>query len=112
VESLILLELASIHARHHARVEPTFLLIDEFLDAHHTSWQVAALERLQELAGHAQLAIISHSPAVVNEMSGTWTATVLDAHRTTDDRQIYAPIDFEIETSAAPPNPLDPEVPS
>ena len=32
IEPLIMLELAGVHARHHARVEPTFLLIDELLD--------------------------------------------------------------------------------
>lgn len=50
IESLILLELAGVHARHHARVEPTFPIIDEAFDMHHPREQIAALQRLQTTA--------------------------------------------------------------
>src|SRR6266699_5209614 len=45
IEGLILLELAGVHARHHARVEPTFLILDGLVDFYHSSTQIASLER-------------------------------------------------------------------
>ena len=47
MQSLILFELAGVHARHHARVEPTFLMIDGTLDFRSPRAQIAGLERLQ-----------------------------------------------------------------
>ncbi len=64
-ESLILLELAGIHAQHHARVEPTVLLVDELFDFYHEKSQIAMLEQLAKTAEHAQVAVISHLPTVV-----------------------------------------------
>jgi energy-coupling factor transporter ATP-binding protein EcfA2 len=109
LESLILLELAGVHAGHHARVEPTFLLVDELLDFYHPHAQIAALARLQTAAEHAQIAVITHSPTVVNEMSGEWTPTTLDHHWPSDIHVHDRPIDFEIETTTTPPTASDPQ---
>jgi predicted ATP-dependent endonuclease of OLD family len=109
MESLILLELAGIHARHHARVEPTFLLIDELLDFYHPSAQIAAVERLQTVAEHAQVAIISHSSIVVDALSREWMLTALDYPQPSDIHLRDCPVDFEIETTTAPPTAFDPQ---
>ncbi len=109
MESLILLELAAVHARHHARVEPTFLLVDGLFGHQLFSEQIAALERLQTVAEHAQVAVIGYSPAVINEVSREWTLTALDHHRSSDIHFHDCPIDFEIETTTAPPTAFDPQ---
>ena len=108
VESLVLLELAGVHARHHALVEPTFLLIDELIDKYHVDAQIAGLERLQMMAGHAQIAIVSHSLPLISEMSNEWTVTELGHHRRSEIHGYDCPIDFEIETTATPPTAFDP----
>ncbi|GAB1690696.1 ABC transporter ATP-binding protein [Krasilnikovia sp. M28-CT-15] len=77
LQTLILLELAGLHARHHARAEPTFLLLDEFLDFHNAGVQVEALQRLQAAAEHAQVAIVSHSPVLLAEAPCDWAVTEL-----------------------------------
>lgn len=105
VRSLILLELAGFHAQFHARVEPTFLLIDEMLDFFHPRESIAALRRLQVTAEHAQVAVISHSTAIVGELAGEWTFTTLSEHRPNDIHVHDCPIDFEIETTTPPPRP-------
>jgi hypothetical protein len=99
LESLILLELVGLHARHHARVEPTFLLLDEFLDVYHAAAQVAALERLQEAAEHAQVAIVSHSPVLLTEVPSDWAITVLESR---PQNRWDSPLDFEVETKPLP----------
>jgi hypothetical protein len=109
--SLILFELAAVHARHHARVEPTVLIVDGIFDYQHLEGQIAALERLQATAEHAQIAVICYSQAVVNEMSHEWTLTALDHHRPSDIYVHDCPIDFEIETTAVPPTAFDPQRP-
>ncbi|MFI6820713.1 hypothetical protein ACIBJE_07135 [Micromonospora sp. NPDC050187] len=97
IRFLILLELACLHARHHARVEPTFLLLDDFFDFYHSEVQVAALERLQVAAEHAQVAIISASPTVIKEVSTEWAVTSLE---TLPKNRWDSPIDFEVETKS------------
>jgi ABC-type molybdenum transport system ATPase subunit/photorepair protein PhrA len=109
MESLIFFELAAVHARHHACVEPTFLIVDELLDCHHVGAQIAALERLQATAEHAQIAVISHSRTIVREMSGEWTLTALDLKRQSSTHAHDCPIDFEIETTAAHPTVFHPQ---
>jgi DNA repair ATPase RecN len=94
--------LAGAHARHHARVEPTFLLLDEFLDFYTGEVQVAALERLQMVAEHAQIAIVSHSPLVVSECSRDWTITTLESPRRRGDSDIHCPIDLEVKATHRP----------
>jgi hypothetical protein len=103
-ETLILLELAGIHASHHARVEPTFLILDGVLSRMDTHFEVAALRRLQSAAEHAQIAVITYSLPVVAEMSREWKLTPLDHHRTSDTQAPGSPIDFEIETTTPPPD--------
>lgn len=107
MESLILLELAGVHARHHGRVEPTFLLLDEPLVGCHTSLQITALERLQTLAEHAQIGIVSSSPPLVAEISREWTLTALDPQPYDDRHARGRPIDFEIATTTIPPTAYD-----
>lgn len=107
VESLVLLELAGIHARHHALVEPTFLLIDEALALHHSSTQIAALQRLHTKAEHAQIAVITHDPVVVDELSREWTLTALEYPRPSDIYVPDRPLDFEVEITTPPPALLD-----
>jgi hypothetical protein len=99
LQSLILLELAGIHARHHARVEPTFLLLDGFMERYDSKTQIAALERLQHTAEHAQVAIVSHSEILVQAVSHDWTVTTLE-HRPYN--RVDSPVDFEVETRIAP----------
>jgi hypothetical protein len=104
MESLVLLELAGVHARYHARVEPTFLLIDALLSLHHRREQIAALQRLQTTAEHAQVAIINHhDPIVIDELSREWSLTTLDDHRSSDVYVQGRPIDIEVETTTPPP---------
>lgn len=102
--ALILLELAGVHARHHARVEPTFLILDEFFDAFSHATSIAALENLQDAAEHAQVAVISHSPAVTNAMGSGWTITELEHPRGRDESHFRdSPVDFEVDTSTPYP---------
>ena len=111
LEGMVLLEIAGVHARHHARVEPTFLLVDEALDSFHPTAQIAALERLQAAAEHAQVAVISHSPHIVNALGGEWALTELGQSRPSDAAP-DCPIDFVVETTTPPPvtsdSPLEP----
>jgi len=102
VEAMILFELTGVHARHHARVEPTFLLIDGVLEYHHLNLQMAGLERLQALAEHAQIAVISSNPEFIRQMSREWAVTTLEhvSPGVVDPRA--TPIDFEIETTISP----------
>jgi hypothetical protein len=99
LESLIILEIAGFHARHHARVEPTFLLLDEFLDNYHAPRQVQALERLQETAEHAQVAIVSHSLSLLMETPRDWSVTMLEAR---PSRRWDSPLDYEVKTMPPP----------
>jgi hypothetical protein len=102
MNSLILLELAGVHARHHARVEPTFLIVDELVELFQHTTQVAALERLQDAAEHAQVAVITHSPAVIKAMGRAWTVTELEYPRPEEFHLRDCPLDFEVETSNPP----------
>jgi hypothetical protein len=103
MNALILLELASVHARHHARVEPTFLIVDELVGLFQHATQIASLERLQEAAEHAQVAVITHSPAVITAMGSGWTITELEHPRRGEFHVQDCPLDFEVETSTPPP---------
>jgi hypothetical protein len=100
LESIIILEIAGLHARYHARVEPTFLLLDEFLDNYDApaSRQVQALERLQEAAEHAQVAIVSHTPHLLKEAPQDWSVTTLEG-RPNGHRDV--PLDYEVQTKAS-----------
>ncbi|WP_157546728.1 ATP-binding cassette domain-containing protein [Hamadaea tsunoensis] len=98
-EGLIVTEIAGLHARHHARVEPTVLLLDEFLDNYVTSWQVEAIERLQGTAEHAQVAIVTHSPQLLIEASRDWSITMLEGG--TANRRDSS-LDYEVETRQHP----------
>jgi hypothetical protein len=100
LEALVLLEVAGVHACHHARVEPTFLLLDDMLDFYHPKGQVKALERLQQTAEHAQIAVISHSPFIAEARD--WTLTTLDSRRAHTGHH-DSPIDFEVNTTRIPP---------
>lgn len=102
-DTLVFLELAGIHASHHARVEPTFLLVDDLLGRTDTHTEIAALERLQVTAEHAQIAVISYSSPVIAEISREWKLTALDYRPTTSPQLPGVPIDFEIETTTPAP---------
>jgi hypothetical protein len=102
----IIFELVAVHARHHAQVEPTFLIIDGLLGYHATEAQIDALERMHTMAEHAQIAIICQRPDVIERLSREWALTELES----DDRRSYSeardcPIDFEIETTTTPQRP-------
>jgi hypothetical protein len=105
-ESLILLEIAGAHARHHALVEPTFLIVDG-LFGYQSRVAIDALERLQTTAEHAQIAVISNSPDVVENMSREWTLTALEEYRASDTHVHGCPVDFEIETTTTAPSAFD-----
>lgn len=100
----ILFELIAVHARHHAQVEPTFLIIDGLFNRHATDAQIAALERLHAVAEHAQIAIICERHAVIDRMSREWALTELelDYRRSGYVEADDCPIDFEIETTTTP----------
>ncbi len=92
----LLVELAGAHARHHARVEPTFLLIDGlFGKFHDTNGVRSTLERLELAAEHAQVAVISASHHVVGRATD-WTIAELEGGR---GSEFGCPIDFEVQTA-------------
>lgn len=93
---LVLLDIAGIHAQRHARVEPTFLLVDELLDFLHPELQVAALERIERAADYAQVAIISHSPTVAKECERSWKLTALESSTKHDVGSPPHAVDFAV----------------
>ncbi|MFD9946264.1 hypothetical protein ACFWYW_30650 [Nonomuraea sp. NPDC059023] len=98
MQSAILWEVVGFHARHHARVEPTLLLVDEGVGRHLTPGMVdCAIDRLQDMAEHAQVALIS-TFLPRSEISRGWMVTSLDDHRAADSGNPTCPIDFEIQT--------------
>ncbi|MFD2418990.1 hypothetical protein [Amycolatopsis pigmentata] len=99
LQSLILLELAGIHARHHARVEPTFLLLDEFTSFLNSGIVIAALEQLQHAAEYAQVALVSARRDLVKAVSSDWTVTTLE---TCSSNRLDTPVDFEVATRTMP----------
>jgi hypothetical protein len=100
-ETLVLLELAGFHARYHARVEPTFLLLDDQLSRWDHRRLIAILDQLQTAAEHAQVWVVT-IPEVIREMPSEWTVTALrDRWRGT--LALGIPVDFEIETMTYPP---------
>lgn len=102
----LFIELACSHARHHARVEPTILILDDFLDRFHKPAQLGVIEQLEMSAEHAQVAVISHHPDVVARCSQGWTPTNLESSRSTRTDPAK-PIDFEV-TTIDPPQGADP----
>lgn len=103
----LLVELACAHARHHARVEPTILILDDFLDRYHAPAQLEPLVRLEESVEHAQVAVISHSPHLLARCGPGWTHTSLKTSSNRSDPS--RPIDFEV-TTTEPPNATAPTV--
>ncbi|MGW5517479.1 hypothetical protein [Nocardia africana] len=97
VKSAILLEIADAHAQHHARVEPTILLLDEFIELYkHPRMATAALERLEKTAEHAQLVVVTHSPQVLSTATSlNWTSITLDSGAANKSAN---PIDYEVTT--------------
>lgn len=93
---MLLVELAVAHARHHAQVEPTFLLVDDFLDHCHPDLQLFALERIERAADHAQVAIITHSMAVLRGCGRGWKPTILEPRHGQPSSGRDEPIDFEV----------------
>jgi len=103
-QQLILFELIGIHVRHHANVEPTFLIVDGWLGFHHPRAQIEALERLQLVTESAQVAIVSSNPFIAEELSSEWQQTSLEDWQPGSINRVDCPIDFEVETSIAPPS--------
>lgn len=100
--SLLLIELTGAHASHHACVEPTILLLDEFLGhSHHDESLERMLQRLEVVAEHAQVAVVSAHKELVQAATG-WTITELENRpmRHAPD----SPIDFEIQTVTGRPD--------
>ncbi|MBQ0990699.1 hypothetical protein KBX08_11420 [Micromonospora sp. H61] len=92
----LLVELASAHARHHARVEPTFLLIDGLFGRFHDMNVVrSTLERLESAAEHAQVAVVTASRQVA-DCATDWTIAELEGGRGSEFR---CPVDFEVQTT-------------
>ena len=91
----IIIELVGLHARRHALVEPTFLILDEFMDWHHSAGVLDLMEVLHETAEHAQIAVVTHSPAVVASANRDWILTRLEAR---PNNQIGRPVDVEVTT--------------
>ncbi|MEU0155508.1 hypothetical protein [Micromonospora fulviviridis] len=99
VSDLVLMEVVAVHAQHHAMVEPTFLVLDGFLDMYHTQAQFAVLQRLEQAVGHAQLAVISHSPLIIQEFAH-WSLADLDERSHHPQFDPRSPIDLEVQTGS------------
>lgn len=99
MQSSIILELAGMHARYHARVEPTLLLIDGFLDYIDPESQIAALERLERAAEYAQVAVVGYSPSLAKAVSSGWGVTTLERR---PGNTLNHPVDFEVATRVGP----------
>ncbi|WP_406071935.1 hypothetical protein [Micromonospora sp. NBC_01638] len=99
MNDLVLMEIAAVHAQHHAMVEPTFLVLDGFLDRYQAHFQFAMLQHFEQAAGHAQLAVISHSPLIAQEFRHWNLADLADRcdYRRFDPR---SPIDLEVQTGS------------
>lgn len=100
--SLLLIELAGAHARHHACVEPTILLLDEPLGhSDHGESLERMLERLEVVAEHAQVAVVSAYKELVQTATG-WTITELENRPM--QHAPDSPIDFEVQTVTGHPD--------
>jgi hypothetical protein len=100
--SLLLIDLAGAHARHHARVEPTILLLDEFLGhAHDGESEERMLERLDVVAEHAQVAVISAYKQLVRN-AAHWTITELENRPVPHIPDI--PFSFEVQATTGRPD--------
>ncbi|MEU8088576.1 hypothetical protein AB0B57_33795 [Micromonospora sp. NPDC049101] len=97
INDLVLMEVAGVHAQHHAMVEPTFLVLDELLDRHHAGFQLTMLHHFEQAVGHAQLAVISHSSLIVQEFQH-WNMTNLADQRHYQRVDPRSPIDLEVQT--------------
>ncbi|WP_134001644.1 hypothetical protein [Kribbella sp. VKM Ac-2566] len=104
----IFVELACAHARHHARVEPTLLILDEFLDrTHDRRLHDSVLTQLEQESEHAQVAIISHHPSVVRRCDQAWTHTSFGETGQIHHSERSAsrkPIDIDITATDPPPH--------
>jgi ABC-type molybdenum transport system ATPase subunit/photorepair protein PhrA len=99
----ILVELAAFHARHHAQVEPTLLILDEPFDDLHPAAALGRLERLEQTAEYAQLAVISHSSAVAEATAKQgWNIAQLGDRRKPALGQHLPPVDFVVKTAERP----------
>ena len=69
-------------ARHHARVEPTFLILDSMFDMLPPDAEGELLEQLQRSAEHAQIALISPNWHGVHGRLINWTRIPLPGRQT------------------------------
>ncbi|MEV4199433.1 hypothetical protein [Micromonospora globbae] len=99
IDALVLVEIAGVHAQYHARVEPTFLVLDAFLDLYDNHAQIAVLQRLEQATGHAQLAVISHSPVIAAECRH-WNVAQLEGPLRYQRSDPRPPIDLEVQTNS------------
>jgi hypothetical protein len=100
-EKLILFEIAGFHARFHASVEPTILLIDEPLGRFSRNARFSLLDRLQMSAEHAQVAVLT-IPDRVREMPAEWAVTNLEYQPHAYQSQ-GTQLDYEIDTTTIRP---------
>lgn len=100
-EALILVELIGVHARYHASIEPTILLLDGVLGNFTQSTSTTLIDQLQMAAEHAQIALIT-LPERVHKMPGEWAVTTLE-YVQPDYRALDVPLDFEIDTTRSYP---------
>jgi hypothetical protein len=100
-EALILFEIAGFHARFHASVEPTILLIDEPLGRFTRDASISLMDRLQMAAEHAQVAVLTN-PHRVREMPAEWAVTNLE-YQPPGYQSQGAPLDYEIDTTTIRP---------
>ena len=100
-EASILFGLAGAHARYHASIEPTFLLLDWSLGVFHRGAYIALIDRLQAAAEYAQVTVIT-LPGRTREMPGEWTVTALE-YRRPDTCTQDVPVDFVVDTTTTHP---------
>jgi hypothetical protein len=106
-EGLILFELIGVHARYHASIEPTILLLDGMLGNFTQSLSFALIDQLQMTAEYAQIALIT-LPGRVLGMPGEWTVAALE-NRRPDYRALDVPLDFVIDTTKSRPSGFAPQ---
>lgn len=99
---VFLTQLAAVHAGYHAEVEPTFLIVDEMIDRGlHPRTAITCMEGLERSAGSAQIAVITHLPALVDHFRAGWPVTAL-GHPSESAGHPRSHINAEFTTSAPP----------
>ncbi|MGC4938477.1 hypothetical protein [Kribbella sp. DT2] len=102
LDLLVFLELVSTHAAHHARDEPTLLILDELFARYNSETRFAALGQVEATAEHVQIAVLTHNAANPQAFGQGWTVTRLPDYSPGDRANAGRPIDLEITATNRP----------